>query len=105
MGNEKLLEEIGARISEMRKKRRMTQEELAERMDVSIQMISNLERGKKAVRPENIVKLCEVLNVSADYVLLGVVSENDIGNVIEKYRALSREKQEAVERIIALLSE
>ena len=74
-------------------------------MDVSIQMISNLERGKKAVRPENIVKLCEVLNVSADYVLLGVVSENDIGNVIEKYRALSREKQEAVERIIALLSE
>lgn len=105
MGNDKLLAEIGARIFEVRKKRRITQEELAEKMDVSIQMISNLERGKKAVRPENIVKLCEVLSVSADYILLGVMSDSEIDDILKKYRALPREKQEAVEKIITLFSE
>ena len=105
MGNDNLLREIGARICEIRKKKRLTQEELAEKMDVSIQMISNLERGKKAIRPENIVKLCEALDVSAEYILRGISLMSDIGEVMKKYIALSREKQEAVERIINLLSE
>ena len=38
---------IGKRISERRKGMGLTQEQLAEQMDVSIQMISNLERGGK----------------------------------------------------------
>lgn len=70
MGDEKLLREIGARIDLRRKELDLTQEQLAELMDVSIQMISNLELGKKAIRPENLVKLCAVLDVSADHILL-----------------------------------
>lgn len=104
MGDDKLLREIGARICEVRKKKRLTQEELAERMDVSIQMISNLERGKKAIRPENIVKLCEALDVSADYILRGISSGEELDEIIWKFRALSREKQEAVEKIVDLLA-
>ena len=69
MGDEKLLKEIGARIHARRKELGLTQEALADRMEVSIQMISNLELGKKAIRPENLVKLCNALNVSADYIL------------------------------------
>ena len=42
---------------------------IADLMDVSIQMISNLELGKKAIRPENLVKVCVILGVSADYIL------------------------------------
>ena len=48
-----ILDEIGKRISERRKLMRLTQEQLAEQMDVSIQMISNLERGVKAIRIDN----------------------------------------------------
>ncbi len=103
MGDDKLLKEIGARISEIRKKKRLTQEELAEKMDVSIQMISNLERGKKAIRPENIIKLCEALDISTEYILRGVSSDEELDELLRKFRALSREKQEAVERIIDLL--
>ena len=69
MGDEKILQDIGYRINRRRKELGLTQENLAEKMDVSIQMISNLELGKKAIRPENLIKLCNSLNVSADYIL------------------------------------
>lgn len=67
-----VLKKMGERIYHRRKLLKLTQEELAEKMGVSTQMISNLELGKKAIRPENLIKLCEVLNVSADYILTGV---------------------------------
>ena len=44
-----LLKEIGNRIYERRKYLKLTQEQVAEKMGVSVQMISNLELGKKAI--------------------------------------------------------
>ena len=99
MGDEKLLKEIGARINARRKQMGMTQEILAERMDVSIQMISNLELGKKAIRPENLIKLCDVLGVSADYVLRGLRTERDTVGFMEKYTRLSVENQQLLEKL------
>ena len=66
-----MLKQMGDRIYRRRKSMKFTQEELAEKMCVSTQMISNLELGKKAIRPENLIKLCAILNVSADYILTG----------------------------------
>ena len=65
------LKEMGNRIYLRRKALRLTQEELAERINVSTQMISNLETGKKAIRPENLSKLSAALNISCDYILTG----------------------------------
>lgn len=65
------LENIGKRIGERRKQMGLTQEKLAEQMDVSIQMISNLERGVKAIRIDNLVRLSQILKVSTDYILTG----------------------------------
>ena len=52
MGDEKLRKEIGKRISARRREPGLTQEVLAERMEVSIQMISNPELGKKPFGPK-----------------------------------------------------
>ncbi|MBQ9735606.1 MAG: helix-turn-helix transcriptional regulator [Clostridia bacterium] len=100
MGDEKLLREMGARISARRKELHLTQEALAEKMDVSLQMISNLELGKKAIRPENLVKLCQVLSVSADYILRGVQSEVAISAFLDKCQKLPYEKQRLLEIIV-----
>lgn len=48
MGETEFLKAMGQRIMQRRKALRMTQEELAEKLDVSTQMISNLELGKKS---------------------------------------------------------
>ncbi len=100
MGNEQLLKEIGARINGRRKELKITQELLAEKMDVSIQMISNLELGKKAIRPENLVNLCVVLQVSADYILFGRHSEFEMNEFMEKFSQLSAEKQDILFNIV-----
>lgn len=100
MGNEKLLKEIGARINACRKELAMTQEELAENMEVSIQMISNLENGRKAIRPENLVKLCKCLNVSADYILCGIRAKWEIEEFLDKYSRLSVKNQQLVEMLV-----
>jgi len=99
MGDEKLLKEIGGRINTCRKQMGMTQEILAEQMEVSVQMISNLELGKKAIRPENLVKLCDVLNVSADYVLRGLRTERETAGFMKKYTRLSVENQQLLEKL------
>ena len=99
MGDEKLLKDIGTRINVRRKALGLTQEQLAERMEVSVQMISNLELGKKAIRPENLVKLCNILDVSADYILRGQRADFEMIDFMQKYALLSPENQELLARL------
>ena len=105
MGDDILLRNIGQRISERRKELHLTQEKLAEQMDVSIQMISNLELGKKAIRPENLVKVCNVLEVSADYILTGMRSDHEIMELTEKIARLPEERQKIIVALVDNLLE
>lgn len=99
MADEKFLRDMGARIHLRRREMGLTQERLAELMDVSIQMISNLELGKKAIRPENLAKLCNILGVSADYILRGTRSDLEFSRLTSKIASLSPEDQSCIELI------
>lgn len=100
MRDSQLLIDIGYRICQRRKELHLTQEQVAEQMDVSIQMISNLELGKKAIRPENLIKICQVLNVSADYILMGQGTLQELSHIAQKFRTLSTEHQRIIEMLI-----
>lgn len=102
--NNQLLIQIGKRVSARRKALGLTQEQLAEKMNVSIQMISNLELGKKAIRPENIIKLCSELEISTDYLLTGNNTDNKISEICDKLIRLSPEEFNAISNLIELLS-
>ena len=71
MKQDKFLYEMGQRVSQRRRLLHMTQEQLADSVGVSTQMISKMELGKKAVRPENLYKICETLGVRVDFILSG----------------------------------
>lgn len=62
---------IGKRIRARRLKLTMTQEELAERANVTCSFIGHLERGEKKPSLEVFVRLCITLNLSADFLLFG----------------------------------
>ena len=87
-------------LKALREKKGLTQEQVAERMDVSLQMISNLELGKKAIRPENLLKLSEVLDVSADYILSGRRSESENAELADKFARLSSEHRQIIGALI-----
>ena len=103
MGNDIFLVNMGMRIAQRRKERRLTQEQLADKMGVSLQTISCIELGKKAVRPENLANLCSYLNVSADYILYGKRSEHQMTDVVAKLSSLDTEAYQAVQGMIELL--
>lgn len=100
MGDNEFLKTMGQRIMVRRKAQRMTQEELAEKLGVSTQMISNLELGKKAIRPENLVKVCAVLDLSADFILTGTNTKTAVDAVAEKLTRLTAEELKMISDII-----
>lgn len=66
-------------------------------------MISNLELGKKAIRPENIVKLCIALEISTDYLLMGNASNNRISEISDKLNRISPEALGVIEQMVNLI--
>ena len=104
-GDFELLREMGQRVNMRRQELGLTQEQVAERMDVSLQMVSNLELGKKAIRPENLVKICHILHVSADYILTGRRSELEASAFAGKFLRLSGEHQRIIGELIDSLVE
>ena len=100
MGDNTFLRDMGQRIMVRRKSLRMTQEELAEKLGVSTQMISNLELGKKAIRPENLARVCEVLDLSVDFVLTGTNTKTAVDTVADKLTQLTAEELQMVSDMI-----
>ncbi len=99
------LKAIGKRIQIQRKKQNITQEKLADMMNVSIQMVSNLERGNKSIRIENLINLSDILKVSTDYILTGTESTKDIENITRKFSELSQRDKKMLENILNYMLE
>lgn len=64
-------ENYGSRIRIMRKRRGLTQEQLAEKMNVSTPYIAKIENGKQTGPVELAVEFSEFFDVSLDYLLMG----------------------------------
>ena len=97
---DKLLTEMGKRISERRKALRLSQDELAEKADVTPQMLSTAERGTKAIRPENLLKISVALEVSTDYLLTGEIIDKDLSLLSDKLKSVSPEQLRTIEKVI-----
>ena len=98
--NELCLLEIGKRIMDRRKKLGLTQEALAEKGDATTQFVSYAESGKRAMRPENLLKISSALEVSADYLLTGEIIDKDLLILSDKLRRLTPSQVRTVEAII-----
>ncbi len=63
------LKSIGKRIKEVRESRKMKQEELAEQLFCKREVISYYENGNRDIKTDTLIRLSEILGVSADYLL------------------------------------
>ena len=98
--NDLWLQEMGQRIMMRRKKLGMTQEALAEKAELTTQFVSYAEAGKRAMRPENLLKIAHTLQVSADYLLTGEIIDRDMLLLSEKMKKLSPAQFRGVESIV-----
>ncbi len=60
-----LKKQFGKRVQQLRLAKKMTQEELAEHVGVSIESISNIERGIHGPSFDNLEKIILALNIPA----------------------------------------
>ena len=82
------------RIRKAREDLGYTREKFAEKLDVSVSYLAELERGRTGISVKMLVKVCNVLGLSADYVLFGNDRQEDtlrldaIHRIDEKYLSL-----------------
>lgn len=98
--NEICLIEVGNRIMQRRKSMGLTQEALAEKADLTTQFVSYAESGKRAMRPENLLRIANALSVSTDYLLTGDIVDKDLLLLSEKLRKLTPAQVRIVESVI-----
>jgi len=103
--SKQFLVDMGNRISKRRKELLLTREQLTEAMDLSLQSVSCIELGKKAIRPENLCNLCLCLDVSADYFLKGEKSQKELSGILKSIASLSESDYKMVETLVEYLNQ
>lgn len=102
------LSPVGSRIKTAREKKKLTQEELAEMVDLSPAHISVIERGVKPPKLETFVRIANALDVSADSLLVDVVENSTKGIACELYdymSTLSKKEREKVLTVVRVMTE
>ena len=65
------------RIRNARENQGYTREKFAEKLDVSVSYMAELERGKTGISVKMLIKICNLLGLSADYILFGSERSED----------------------------
>jgi len=79
---------LSQNLRRFRSYRKLSQAEFAEKIDISVPFLSDIENGKKWVSPTTLIKMSNALNIEA-YELLKpeiLIPDNAV-NILEKYTA------------------
>lgn len=87
---------IGLRISRFRKEKNLTQQQLSEKINVSVNEISNLERGKNNLSYNTLLNLCRELDKCPCQILTGAIKDKVEDNIIDIIRELSEKEKESL---------
>ena len=102
---------IGMQIQIARKKRQLSQADLAQMVDLTPKYLSMIECGTKTPKLETLI-IANALETAANSLLAGVLNTSSVvesaffSDVIDKYQELSKRQQEKVLRLLnALITE
>lgn len=99
---------IGSRIKQARLAKNLTQEDLAEKIDISVAFLSRVERGNSHINLKRLNQICGLLDVSEAYVLNGASSNS--ANYLDKefaelLKKCSPEKQKMIYNVAKTIAE
>ena len=98
---------IGERIKRKRQEKGITQERLAEKMDISITYLSRIERGTSNINLKRLVQISELLDTTVSELITGANTKTEIyldkemKNVLEK---CTPEKQRLIYHIAKIIA-
>lgn len=96
---------MGKRIKQRRKELGITQNAFAEMLQISNNHLSTIENGKGHASIELFCKMCSVLDVTPDFLLLGEIHKNDVpGNITDMLSRCSDEQLALVQNIVEFMA-
>ena len=96
---------IGSRIKAKRKSCKMTQEEIAEILDVTVGYISQVERGVTKINIDLLCRIGNILNCDIAYFVSGTSAEQNsylTNEFTEKFSRLTKEQKQLIINLIEL---
>lgn len=95
---------MGQRIADRRLHLKIKQHELAERVGVSNNHLSGIERGKEKPSLDVLISICNELRVTPDYLIMGVMhSKNVSENIMDGLELCTEEDRELIARMVGFM--
>ena len=88
-------------IRKRRKERKLTQEEMADRLDISLTAYRDLEKGHTNIVNANVIRIAELLETSTEELVLGYRPVQAPGKLLEDMRSEYGNRMSVMERRIA----
>lgn len=89
--------ESGKRIKNLREKRGLTQEALADMIGMSQKTITAIEKGKRGASVDTLTSIAEIFDTSLDYIVAGWITGEAVSKVLQD---LDEEKQHIALKIL-----
>lgn len=96
MDDENLKKVIGFRIMQKRKKLGILQKELAEAIGLTDNQISNIENGGSFPSMNNLLKICDALDITPDYLFVGTIRRRFKDDITDMISSCTPEEQKII---------
>lgn len=100
---ENTLKVIGQNIKRIRLLKGLTQEQLAEKLDKSINFISIIERGESGISIPTIIDICNALQINSDELFNGLIDKQVVTEdefITNSLNMFNREDKKIVKGLI-----
>lgn len=85
---------VGANIKREREKAGYTQDRFSELLGIGSKSLSSVERGVVGVSLTTLLRICDILNISANVLLYEQTQKNDMDSIVLQLKMLSAEQFE-----------
>lgn len=97
---------LGERIAKRRKALNMTQDDVAEATGLSNNHISNIENSHSIPSIDTLVRICEAIDTTPNYLLLGIAAHTDAEDdlrhqISQRLKLCDQKKLKLIERFIS----
>jgi transcriptional regulator with XRE-family HTH domain len=97
---------LGERIAKRRKVLNMTQDDVAEATGLSNNHISNIENSHSIPSIDTLIRICEAIDTTPNYLLLGIAAHTDAEDdlrhqISQRLKLCDQKKLKLIERFIS----
>lgn len=91
---------VGANIKREREKAGFTQDQFSEFLGIGSKSLSSIERGVVGVSLTTLLRICDILHISANVLLYEQAQKNDVESIVLQLKMLSADQFQIASDII-----